>query len=248
MKKTIVFVLLLCTAFVVLCACNLPVQSGSGDPDGNSFAVIETPADHNSYTFHSYQDVVKALTQKESKEYSKLREEQSVYGAAYKDTLSKFAAEDIKIAVPQFGEGPMPLRNKDGYANISLLTSELYNLPWLWYRCVVNDQSLDVKISYLDAIENLDNVSPKTYTDVLKLIAPRAPSPENYEKYESYKTIYEKKVVLKDGVAVNAMISELKNSSKVYVMFYDDGLLVTLHGDNELFTDAFWQSFSISYH
>ncbi|MBQ8400112.1 MAG: hypothetical protein IJX08_09170 [Clostridia bacterium] len=64
MKKTLVFVLLLCTAFVVLCACSSSDQSGSGDTDGNSSAVIDTPADQYTYTFHSYQDVVNALTQK----------------------------------------------------------------------------------------------------------------------------------------------------------------------------------------
>ena len=250
MKKVLVFVLLLCVLGVVFCACNYVGQSQeplSDNENSTPSAVIEEPQDSCSYAFNSYQEVAKALMQKQSKEYSKLREEQNAYGTVYKTTLSKFASADIKVAVPQINENPITLRNKDGYANISLLTSELYNLPWLWYHCVIDDQNLDVKMSYLDAGGALENKSAVTYTDVLRLIAPEAPSPKNYEKFESYKTIYEKKITLQDGVTVTAMISELKDSSKMYVMFYHDGLLVSLYGEKTMFADGFWSSFGIAY-
>ena len=48
---------------------------------------------------------------------------------------------------------------------------------------------------------------------------------------------------------MTAMISELKDSSKEYVRFYYDGLLIVLalYGDGELFSDEFFNSFSIGY-
>ena len=257
MKKTLICILALCILSVALCSCNHSKQNDgeasqnqsslSDVTHNNASVVIESPPDQRSYTFDSYQDVVQALTQKNSSEYSMLREEQVNYGKVYQNTLSKFASSDINIAIPQIDEKPISLRNKDGYSNITLLTSELYNLPWLWYHCVVNDQNLDVKISYLLPIENLNSQQAITYMEILQLIAPEAPSPENYEKYESYDAIYEKKVVLKDGTSVTAMISELKNDSEIYVMFHYNGMLVTLYGDRALFSEDFWESFSIIY-
>lgn len=247
MKKILISILTLCILFSVLCSCNHSNQNISEATNSKLSGVIETPLDQQSYNFNSYQDVVQAMTQKSSSGYAMLREEQDDYGAVYQNTLTQFTNADIKVAIPQFDENAMPLQNKDGYANITLMTSDLYNLPWLWYHCVVNNQKVDVRVSYLDAIYNVESSQKTTYVQILKSIAPDAPSPANYQKYESYKTIYEKNIVLKDGVSVTAMISEIKDSSKVYVMFYYDGLLISLYGDCELFSESFWKSFSIVY-
>ena len=247
MKKILICILTLCILFAVLCSCNHSHQNISEATNSKFSGVLETPLDQQSYNFNSYQEVVQALTQKNSSRYSILREEQAIYGTVFQNTLSKFATADIKVAIPQVDKSAMTLQNKDGYANITLLTNDLYNLPWLWYHCVVNNQKLDVRISYLDAIYDVENSQKITYAQILKLIAPDAPSPENYQKYESYKTIYEKNIVLKDGVVVTAIISEMKDNSNVYVMFYYDGMLIVLYGNCELFSEDFWESFGIIY-
>ena len=43
------------------------------------------------------------------------------------------------------------------------------------------------------------------------------------------------------------MLSELKNDSKMYVMFYDDNMLISLYADSGLFTEPFFKSFSINF-
>ena len=243
MKKILIYILVLCILSSVLYSCN--------DPDKNISKLsgeIEKPLDQHSYNFNSYNELVQALTKKTSSKYSTLRIEQGDYGTAYQNTLAKFANGDIKVAIPQIDESEMILQNKDGYSKITLFTCELYCLPWIWYHCVVNDQKVTVRVSYLDAIYNVENSQNTTYAQILKSIAPGgAPSPENYQKYESYKSIYEKNIVLNDGTSVTAMISELKNDSNVYVSFYYDGLLIVLYGDGELFSDIFWSSFSFVY-
>lgn len=247
LKRTQICMLALCIISVILCSCNHSNQNISEETNGKLSGVIEAPPDQQSYGFNSYQDLVQAMTQKNSSRFSMLRENQDIYGTVYQNTLSKFTNADIKVAIPQVNGNAMPLQNKDGYDNITLMTSDLYNLPWIWYHCVVNNQRVDVRVSYLDAIYNIESDQKTTYTQILKSIAPDAPSPENYKKYESYNIIYEKNIVLKDGVTVTAMISEIKDSSKVYVMFYYDGLLISLYGDGELFSESFWKSFSIVY-
>lgn len=207
---------------------------------------LETPADQNTYSFDSYESLSEALTAKNSATYIQLREEQADFGNVYTRTLSSFASQSISVAIPQMDGKNLTLRGKEGYANISLLTCELYQLPWLWYHCVVGGDDLDVKIAYPSVLHNEALDHAKSYPDALALIAPDAPSPENYEQYASYQTIYEKELCLADGRTVSAMISELKESDKVYVMFCQDGMLISLQANQELFTDAFWSAFRIS--
>ena len=251
MRKIFVSVIMLCIFCTAFESCNISkpmdkkqsLESEKGNEMKPS-VVIETPPDRQSYSFESYQDVIKALTKKDSNKFSELRKEQTNYGTVYKETLSKFESEEMKIAIPQFNGIPVPLRDKDGYDNISLLTCELYNLPWLWYHCVVENRNLDIKISYLNAIENTELQSAKSYYEVLYLIAPNAPSPDNYDQYTSYKSIYQKEVILKNGVVVTVMMSELKNDSKMYVMFCYDNMLISLYADSGVFTETFFKSFS----
>ena len=252
MKKIFVFVIILCIFCSTLESCStsnsIDIKQSLESEKGNEMkpsVVIETPPDRQSYSFESYQDVIKALTKKDSNKFSELRKEQTNYGTVYKETLSKFESEEMKIAIPQFNGIPIPLRDKDGYDNISLMTCELYNLPWLWYHCVVENRNLDIKISYLNAIENTELQSAKSYYEVLHLIAPNAPSPDNYDQYTSYKSIYQKEVILKNGVVVTAMMSELKNDSKIYVMFYYDNMLISLYADSGVLTETFFKSFSV---
>lgn len=248
MKKSFFISLLIIFAFA-LCSCsNFRAITQKAKDDKNSHSVsLESPPDSCSFSFDSYQDVEKALTKKGTNEYRRIRKGQNDYGKIYKNTLAAFASEDIMIAVPQMNGLPIPFQNKEGFSNITLFTSELYNLPWFWYHCIVDNQNLDIKISYLDVVANLDMEQTTSYADILQIIAPNAPSPENYEKYESYKAIYEKDIIRQDGTRITAMVSELKDSPKEYVMFYYDGLLISLYGNNELFTDNFWKAFDIAY-
>ena len=215
--------------------------------DDKFSGVLESQPMYRSYHFSSYEETVQALTQKDSSQYIMLREEQKEHGAVYQKTLSKFANGEIKVAIPCIDESPMPLQSNKDYPMVTLISSELYNLPWIWYDCVIENQIVDIKISYLDAIYNVEGGKNATYRQILNSIAPSAPSPDNYQNYESYKNIYEKNIVLKDGTSVTAMISEVKNSSKEYVMFYYEGLLIVLDGESELFTNEFWSKFSIKY-
>lgn len=253
MKKILIFILTLCILCVALCDCSNSdkddedlLSESKKNNDSNNSLTLEEPPMYTTYSFESYEDIIQALTKKTSREFSVLRNEQENCGKVYQRTLSKFASKEIKVAVPQLNGSPIPIRDKDGYAKVSFFTSELYNLPWLWYHCVVDGRNLDVKFSYLNILGNSEVNSATSYYEVQQLIYPGAPSPENYDKFESYKVIYEKEITLKGGINVTAMVSELKRNNKSYVDFYYDGMLISLKGDNELFTNDFWEAFSIA--
>lgn len=209
--------------------------------------ILPSPPEYSSYEYESYSDVYKALTDSLDPQFIKLRLEQENCGELYQQTLSAFASGEIKVALPQINGENISLRNNEGFSSVVWFTNELYNLPWLWYHCLVNEQYLTVNIAYLNVIDRTELDSAKTYYQVLKMIAPNAPSPDNYKQYENYKNIYEKEITLKTGEKVTAMIKELKNNSKIYVSLYLDGMLVTLRGDETLLTDEFFQTFGIAY-
>ena len=185
------------------------------------------------------------MTSPSTNGFATLKEDQANYGDVYINTLAAFASKEIKVAVPQLNGQNIDLREEAGYAKVSFLSSELYNLPWLWYHCVVNGYDLDVKISYLTVLENAKVNAAASYYEVLSMIAPDAPSPKNFQQYDAYKNIYEREIVLAGNQAVTAMVAELKDSTKVYVRLYLDGMLISLRADQQLFSDAFWHSFAI---
>ena len=99
---------------------------------------------------------------------------------------------------------------------------------------------------YIGCLERTEIRAAETYRDVLKLIAPNAPSPSNYQRYESYKSIYEKDVTLSNGQVATVMVSELQNTSKIYVMLLLNDTLISMYGDAQVFSDGFWGSFGLA--
>ncbi len=216
-------------------------------PSDSAVIAVPSPPAYSSYDYKSYAAVRGALTNPFSLEYMQLRLEQENCGELYQQTLSDFASGEINVAVPQINGENMTLRNQEGFSNITWFTSELFNLPWLWYHCLVNEQHLTVSIAYLNVLNRAELDSATSYYEVLKMISPNSPSPDNYKKSASYKNIYEKEITLGNGKTATAMISELKNDSRIYVCLYLDGMLVKLQGDGSLLTEDFLRTFSIAY-
>ena len=90
MRKIFVSVIMLCIFCTAFESCNISkpmdkkqsLESEKGN-EMKPFVVIETPPDRQSYSFESYQDVIKALTKKDSNKFSELRKEQTNYGTVY---------------------------------------------------------------------------------------------------------------------------------------------------------------------
>lgn len=211
---------------------------------GDDVLANEPPASEDEYSFDSYEELKSILDGTNKTESNTLRENQSEYGAVYQKTLNAFESKALPILIPHINGNAMELRNAEGLSNITLMTNELYNLPWIWYHCKVGDQDLRVKISYVSVLNDPRIDNAKSFLDILSIIAPDAPSPSNYKEKPAYKNIYEQKIIV-DGQTVSALISELKDSDNVYVMFHINGVLVSLKGNSELFTDKLFASFSL---
>ncbi len=215
-------------------------ELNNGDESSN--IIIDVSSKDETYSFETYEQLEKDLQSSSTK----LISNKDSFSTVYKNLLEMSKSGQIKVLFPQLDGKNISLLNKEGYYNIVLHTRELYSLPWICYFCTANEQEFIVNISYLSAIgdENLNKAS--TYYEALKIIAPNAPSPENYQKYSSYSRIYEATINLANGKEVIALISELKSDSRIFIQFIYDGVMVLIRGNADLFTESFWSSFGFS--
>ena len=194
---------------------------------------LDEPPASNTFLFDSYDDLYEALTEQDSSKVFGTDNN----GELFDKTIAAFKNNIVDLYIPAIDED---------VSNIALMTTDLYKLPWIWYHCKASDNDVSVRIAYPGVIENPDLSSAKTYYEVLKMIAPDAPNPDNYANYEAYQKIYESEICLANDKKVGAMISELKDNSKVYVMFNYEGVLVNVYADKSVLTESFWSSFTLA--
>ena len=206
------------------------------------------PTNSTIYHFNTYNDIHDALTKSYSKGQKALRFQEEKYGKIYQATLDAFESNRLELLVPKLNGTEMKLRNKEGFSSISLFTREAYNLPWICYFCVYNNMDVTVRIAYPSVLNNKDLADAESYVDILKVIAPNAPMPSNYQSYKNYKNVYEKDIRLADSRTVSALVSELNDSKKLYISFVIDNALVTLYAEDSVFSDEFWGGFTISHY
>ena len=216
-------------------------QSAATTEEIHAPITIQTPPDFYSYTFDSYKTLFKALI----KQDHFFTADSNNYGELFNRTVSAFANNNVDLYVPAVNGNMCTLREKEGFSNITFMTAELYDLPWILYHCRVDDNDIDIKIAYYSVIGMDELNSEKSYCETLNLIAPDAPNPNNFTQFGSYLNIYESEISLANEKNVTAMISELKNSSKAYIMFNYDGMLVSVYTDQNMLPESFWASFSL---
>ena len=197
------------------------------------------------YSFDDYNMINDALTNSKSDIGRQMKREKIYYGEYYAEMLSTFESGKIKLLVPEYNGKLSELRKKEGLSSISLLTKELFGLPWIWYHCVINDKNYQVKVTYPEIVD-IDLKNAKAYLEVVSIIYPDSPKPDNYTKYPSYKSVYEKEYTFCDGTTVLALVGELNDDTTVYVRFYLYGAMIVVQCDSSLVAEDFFKSFKIS--
>ena len=243
MKKVAVILALLCSVLLLGCARGNPGNDIKKEDD--ACIEIQTPPYTDSYEFNSYKELSEGLIQPDSFLKRDIAKDRDKYGGIYEKTITLFEKKAVDLWVPSYGGKLCTLRDAEGFNNITVFTVELYNLPWIWYFCKVQDKSFRVQIAYTCVLDSVKLDSARTYCEVLSVIAPDAPQPANYKEYKSYQKIYEKDLSLSNGKKLTAMVSEVKDSDTVYVMFKYDGLLVCITADFRILSDSFWSKFDL---
>ena len=236
MKKYLTLLLTLCLLFCI--SCNSAKNGSSG-----SLPQISVNESNNSATirFESYEQLYQSLAKPTSKPHKELISQSEEYdlSAEYTSLLDKFSKNEIELYIPTIEGTPIEMKEETG--GITLFSSELFKLPWIWYRGEYNGGSVVVCITYTAIMENVENC--KTYLEVQNVIAPSAPNPnnfsdENYVKVEEIEKLF-------NGTAQTALFKQATDD-RTYYSFLQDGMMISIwsHSSDTL-DDTFWQSFSL---
>ncbi len=236
MKKILLLMLVVC----ILSSCSHAYETtNSGEvtiEKGTQDIKCEPP--NNQYSFNSYKELERALTDTKNENFRSIREGLSEVNSKYSSMVSKFEIGKFKCYVPTLDGDVI------GLEEATLFSSELYGMPWLWYNCVVDEERLIVSISYTNLVTDSRLQSAKSYIDVQNIISPNSPSPDNYNR-SSYDAVYEKEIRLSDGTVTKALIKKQTGDKRLWVYIYHNGILIKLVADKRLLTDGFFELFEL---
>ena len=220
---------------------NNPGEANSHETPYATEGTEKEPAQPSLYPFDydSILDFKKSLYN-EGELYSKLSE----YGVK-SETLDKFKVfiEKLRsqnIIVPYINGKVIELRNLEGYSNVSLFASELYELPWVFYHpSVSTGENFYIKMTYLpEAFTITENLMA---SDIIKELSPNSPNLNNLG--EQHEKIYNKQIQLHDR-EVMALVYEYKTDNRDSIKFIYDDFLVEVRCDPQVWNDNWFSSLS----
>lgn len=213
----------------------------------NGETINETPdLQGATFDFETHDEMMTAfLTYDMTQSSYHIQDYKLTLGDTYANFLEKVEADRF-IPQPMLAHVPMTFRNEQGFSNITFMTCEAYNMPWIWYHCVANGENVTVKITYPDCVNSEIDYSDSC-SEILKSIAPDAVNTDNYQKYSSYQNVYLKTIRVASG-EIGALIYEFNDSDNIVVMFCCDDVLVSLNGKPSVINEAFLEKFSMSNH
>lgn len=162
-------------------------------------------------------------------------------------TAFKTAMEngDAPLLIPYFNGDPTEIKGSAEWQNITVFTSELYKLPWIWYYCNYDGRCVVVGISYLDYLSQLGIEAPQSISNFMEGLGSNAPNPDNKEKYsENYNDIYYDSCVLANG-PVETVVYDCKNGRMQYQFITNDCIVSVWDYEGGEIGKNFWNDFSL---
>lgn len=208
----------------------------SNETDESGFPVNDGDEPYRSYQFDSYKGLYNALIGAND-EISKTIFSPSV--DIYEATLLSFEEERSKVYVPMSNGSPIALKNNKEFPIITFYSSGfIYNLPYIWSHHNVYGYDIDIRVAYPSVLNNEKVNNVKSYVELLGILAPTAPTPSTNSN------MYEKELTLADGEKVTALINPYRYPEclKVYISYYQNGVVFSFSGDARILNDEFFKS------
>ncbi|MBQ7604790.1 MAG: hypothetical protein IJU75_07510 [Clostridia bacterium] len=260
-KRTVLAILLFAVMiFAQACGIN-GSDSGMTSKHNDAGTLSESnegsPAHSNMvFLFNGYADFRDSITDKNSEKHIKIQ--QYVENGHYNEEgwegyinghfvrlFEGLSNGDLKFKKPAIDGIPMTV-GVDVYWNISVLTEELFGLPWIWYYCDFNGKTVVVGISYLDLVPDAFT-DEMTIEETIKKLKPNFPLPDNADDFRNSYTSIQNSEFQINGTKTDALVYENTYGRTYYRFIYDDSFIVNIWSadkGNKL-EDAFWNRFSI---
>lgn len=200
-----------------------------------------SPPQHSSFDFDSYEGMIRDF-----KKSDLLAGSNSIQGikGSMGETYTAFVdkvEKDGEFPQPMLNSQPIPYQNQEGFSNITFFPSELYDLPWVWYHCLVEGERVNIQITY-PACKGVAVDPTKDTSEILKAIAPNAVNVDNFEDRPSYKAVYLQSIPMATG-EVGVLVYELKDRI-MYTFFMGEAMVIVTDYEGVM-THPLWRRFSV---
>ena len=234
MKKSLIFILVLSS---IVCCCFTSCNSENKSSTDTTVSTVHVPPLNSAtFDFDSYDDLVEWLTEENNIERDNID-----FGKTYSECINKVKENPSLINIPYIGENVMELRDKTGFCGITLMTSELYGMPWIWYFGDVEGNEVIVKQALLPE-SYLSVIKDKTASEAIKAIAPSAPNVDNVTS--NYKQITEKEITV-SGEKISSVYYEVEDREQVFVEFiYNSTIIIITTRTKDVLNEIFMSGFS----
>ena len=237
---------------LVLCAIMILPMLGGGSPEifdppfdfpfiGEIPNEDPTPPQHASFDFDSYRKMIQDF--KKSGLFAGPDSIQGIkdsMGETYTAFVDK-VEKDGEFPQPMLNGQPIPYQNQEGFSNITFFPGELYDLPWVWYHCLVEGERVNIQITY-PACKGVAVDPTKDASEMLKAIAPNAVNVDNFEDRPSYKAVYLQSIPMATG-EVGVLVYELKDRI-MYTFFMGEAMVIVTDYEGVM-THPLWRRFSV---
>ena len=245
MKRGFVAIILICF-FLSLFGCHsaerTPVDQTDTGSEGEQMREKSSvpPDERQTFCFAGYSELTKWIYAKENAE-----RDNGAFGEDYADYIAELTdpSKSVGLYVPYCDGAPAELRNEEGFSGVVLMTSELYNIPWVWYYTVVDGRELTVKCACLSE-KDLVRIDTESASNAVRNFSRSAPNIDNYETNENYKRVSEIEIVF-SGESVSALCLESSRSTKINLQFVFDNTMVIVTGSTDVINSGVLARFSL---
>lgn len=245
MKKVAIFLFILLIILSLNGCSKTPSSSYSSNPASSHTIYDSTQHNSRTYNFSSYDDLCQSLENKQSS--LRTDSQQTNYGSAYNDFLALLDNNGSTVKVPTYDGVPMTIEGNAEWQKITLFTEELYGLPWIWYYCKYQENTIVVATTYCDLLGLSTTDTVLNFEDILNNVIPDAPSPKNFEKYAtSYDSICTQPLIFSETKTIPAVVLDSADSARVYYSYVYGNMIVSMwiYEGGEI-PSEFWTHFSL---
>lgn len=234
MKKNSIVISICLMLCVSLCACSQAPSSGQS----------VSPSDETSYYLENYDELEQIFDKDQTSPIAEqIKLQKNEYGQQYATFIDAlFESGDVKQ--PMMNGKKMRLDDLSDGAIVAIKTHEMYDIPWVWFNCLVDGRYVIVKMAYPQEIGVQGITSDMDASEVVRCIKPDALNVHNQWKFRGVKV--EEETLQLANETVTAMVYRYnKGNDRPWVTFYYKDVLVSVRTEEENLTDAFWAGFDI---
>ncbi|MBO7658827.1 MAG: hypothetical protein J6T65_05885 [Clostridia bacterium] len=221
-----------------------PAPDPTVAPDSN---VKNDPADTEVFRFSSYDEMFTTLCKQNSSEHRIFSEklDKNNYSSVFYSFIENLGSNKKSIPLPYLSGEPMEVSSSVEWQRISLFTKELFGLPWIWFYCGYGEQTVVVSLGSFKEM----NIPDKAYSyiELIDLISPGFPQPNNKESFEgTYTDIEFQSLSLSGGISVDATVYYFKTGRVHYRFLIGDYIVSVWKYDGGTMPEDFWGNFCIA--